>query len=201
MDVFPSAVDVNRIAYDPRLFAMADLVVTCGAVRSRFEADPVRFGDECRLYRLLDSTATVEASFEPHGTVSGPTITVYRLGPEAHAALAAAGPLPALWWAERIPMSYRHAVTTLFRVPWEGNVTLRVDGTATVWVRSLATVYHNALQSFATDLATSLVDLGRCDEAQPLVEGTLLVSPRDPQANQLYETCTGERPGGPRGAQ
>jgi hypothetical protein len=170
-------------------------------VRSRFEADPVRFVDECRLYRLLDSTATVEARFEPHGSVSGPPITVYRLGPQAHVALAAAGPLPSLWWAEGIPMSYRRTVTALFRVPWEGDATLRLDGTATLWVRSLAEVYHNRLQLFATDLATNLVDLGRCDEAQPLVEGTLLVSPRDPQANQLYEICTGERPGGRRLAQ
>lgn len=197
--VFPSAIDFNRVTYDPRLFAMADLVVTSGAVRSRFEADPVRFANECHLYRLLDSTATVEARFEPHASVSGPVLTVYWLGPQAHAALAAAGPLPPLWWAEEIPESYRRAVTAFFQVPWEGHATLRVDGTAPLWVRSLASVYHDCLQSFATDLAMNLVDLGRCDLAQPLVEGTLFVSPRDPQATLLNEICTGERPGGRAG--
>ena len=191
VDVFPSALDFNRIAYDPRLLAMADLVVTSGAVRSRFEADPARFADECRFYRLLDSTATVEARFEPHGSVAGPVLTVYRLGPQAHAAIAAAGPLPPPWWAEKIPESYRRAATALLKVPWEGDATLRADGTAPLWVRSLAPVYQDRLLSFAIDLATNYVDLGRCDAAQPLVEGTLLVLPRDPQAIQLYEFCTG----------
>ncbi len=190
--VFPSTLDINAIAYDPRLFAMADRVVTSGAVRNRFEADPERFTDECRLYRLLDSTATVEARFEPHDGVAGPVVTVYLLGPLAHAALAAAGPLPPLWWAEKIPESYRRAVTVLLQAPWESGAAPRADGTAPLWVRSLAGVYQDRLRPFANDLATNLVDLGRCDAAQPLVEGTLLVSPRDPQANRLYEACTSQ---------
>lgn len=85
-------------------------------------------------------------------------------------------------------------MTALFQAPWEGGATLRADGTAALWVRSLAEVYHDAVQPFATDLATNLVDLGRCDAAQPLVEGTLLVSPRDPAAIRLYELCTGQAP-------
>ena len=190
VDVFAAPPDVNRIAYDPRLLAMADVVVTSGAVRGRFEADPARFADECRLYRLLDSIATVEARFEPHGDVAGPALIVYRLGPRAHAALVAAGSLPPLWWTEKIPDGYRRTVTALYQAPWEGGA-LRPDGTASLWVRSLAGVYRDNLQAFATSLATNLVDLGRCDMAQPLVEGTLLVWPRDPPALRLYEYCTG----------
>jgi hypothetical protein len=190
VQVFPSALDLNRIAYDPRLFAMADFVVTSGAVRGRFEADPARFADECRLYRLLDSTAAVEARFEPHGSVAGPVLTVYRIGSRAHAALAATGPLPPVWWAEKIPESYRRTASELLGVPGEGGARLRADGSAPLWMRSLARVYHDGLQSFAADLATNLVDLDRCDAAQSLVEGTLLVSPRDPAMTLLYEGCT-----------
>jgi hypothetical protein len=193
VDVFPSPLDINRVAYDPRLFVSADWVVTSGAVRDRFEADPARFTDECRLYRLLDSTATVEARFEARGGVSGPTETVYRIGPRAHLALAAFGPLSSLWWAERIPDPYRRTVTELFQVPWEGNAVLRPDGTPTLWVRTLAPIYRSSLRSFANDLATNLVDLGRCDAAQPLVEGTLLALPRDQKANYLQEVCTSGR--------
>ena len=188
VEVFPSALDFNCIAYDPRLFVNADLLVTSGAVRDRFEAEPARFADQCHLYRLLDSTAAVAARFEPHRGHVGPTITVYRIGPRARSAFAAAGPLPPLWWAEKIPDSYRRAATTLLGSPWEGGAPLRPDGTAALWVRSLARVYQDALQPFAISLAVNLVDLGRCDAAQPLLEGTLLVS-RDPAAAALYDFC------------
>ena len=194
LDVFPSVLDVNRMVYDPSLFALANVVVTSSAVRDRYEADPARFADECRLYRLLDSTATVEARFAPHEGVAGPVLTVYRLGPGAHHALSAGGPLPPLWWAEKIPRSYRLAATAFLQVPWEGGAALRADGTASTWVRSLDEVYRGRLQSFANELAANLADLGRCDAAQPLVEGTLLVSPRDPQAVRIYEFCTGRAP-------
>jgi hypothetical protein len=195
IEVFPSALEVDQIAYDPRVIRMADLVVTSGAVRSRFEADTYHFGTACRIYGILDSTATVEARFDPHDGIDGPVLTVYRIGDRTRAALAASGPLPALWWAESIPRRYRQAVTTLYGIRWEGDATLRADGTATLWVRTLAGVYGHDLQPFANDLAVNLVDLGRCDAARPLVEGTLLVSPHDPQAVRLYEICTGKRPG------
>jgi 4-amino-4-deoxy-L-arabinose transferase-like glycosyltransferase len=188
LDVFPSSLDMNRIGYDPRLFAAADWIVTSGAVRGRFEAEAARFADECRFYRLLDSTATVAVRVEPHDGMTGPVITVYRIGPRAHAAFLAAGPLPPLWWAEEIPVSYRRAVTAASGTYWEGGAPLRSDGTAALWVRSLASVYQRSLQSFATDLATNLVDLDRCDAAQPLLEGTLLVT-RDPTATALYHLC------------
>jgi 4-amino-4-deoxy-L-arabinose transferase-like glycosyltransferase len=194
VDVFPSALELNRIAYDPRLFALADWVVTSGAVRGRFEADPARFPAECRLYRLLDATATVAARFEPRGGDGGPVVTVHRLGPLAHAALAASGGLPSLWWTESVPQGFRRAVTSLLDRPWDDGVALRADGTAAPWVRSLAPLYDDALRPFADDLATNLVDLGRCDAAQPLVEGTLLVLPRDPVARRLYEACSSQAP-------
>jgi len=192
VDVFPSTLDVNRVSYDPRIFGLADWVVTSSAVRGRFEQEPARFADICRLYRLLDATATVEARFEPRGRTGGPRIVVYRIGPRARAALAAAGPLEPLWWTRKIPDDYRRTVTALYEVPWQVDA-LQPDGTASLWARSLAEVYRDDLLTFTTRLATNLVSLGRCDEAQPLVEGTLLVLPRDPVAIALYEHCAGTK--------
>lgn len=192
VDVFPSALDANCVTYDPRLFALADFVVTSSAVRGRFEQEPARYADICHVYHLLDGTATVVARFVPPSPAAGPSLVVYRIGRGARTALAASGPLEPTWWTEKIPDEYRRAVTALGDTPWEADA-LQPDGTASPWVRSLAHVYQDHLLTFADRLALTLVDLGRCDAAQPLVEGTLLVLPDDPVAVSLYERCTGTR--------
>ena len=192
VDVFPSALDANCVTYDPRLFALADFVVTSSAVRGRFEREPARYADICHVYHLLDRTATVVARVVPPSPAAGPTLIVYRIGPGARTALAVPGPLEPTWWTERIPDEYRRAVTGLGDAPWEADA-LQPNGTASPWVQSLAGVYQDHLLTFADRLALNLVDLGRCDAAQPLVEGTLLVLPDDPVAVSLYERCTGTR--------
>src|SRR5204862_4650731 len=96
--VFPHAVDFNQVFYDPRVFGLADYVLTSGAVRGRFEADSIRFRREVDLYRRLDRAADVVARFRPEGGRVGPEIVIYRLGDRFRSTLAPQGRLDPLWW-------------------------------------------------------------------------------------------------------
>ncbi len=107
IEVFARAAELNGVFYDPRLFAAADYVMTSGAVRDRFEAEPRRYPAQCGLYRLLDATAEVVAWFRPRGATEGPEIVVYRIGSRYRAAIEALGPLDPLWWSASVPNGYR----------------------------------------------------------------------------------------------
>ena len=187
--IFANVADMNQIFYDPRLFAWADYVITSSAVRGRYEADPARHAVECRFYRWLDSTAVVAARFAPNGTVAGPTIVVYRIGARAQAALATAGALSPLWWAEQIPMAYRREATTLLGAPWEGGALRDADGAPAPWVSSLAAAYDEKIRPFAKGMAVNLAELGRLDEARVYAEATLLMLPGDAEARLVREFC------------
>jgi hypothetical protein len=113
LEVAPRASAIDRIYYEPALFADADYVITTGAVRDRYLADPGLFPAQCRLYRALDRTAVVAARFPPTSDASGSEITVYRIDARARAALAQHGPLDPLWWTAAIPGDYRRLVSRL----------------------------------------------------------------------------------------
>jgi hypothetical protein len=190
--IFPHVVDMNRLFYDPRLFAAADYVITSSAVRGRFAADPVRYRTENRLYGLLDSSATQVARFEARGTAVGPTLTVYRIGARARAALSADGLLDPLWWAAAVPAAYRRAADSLLvpGTPWTGGDVRGPDGAPAPWVLSLAGTYDEKLRPFAQDMALNLAELGRLEEARTFAEATLLVLPRDAEARIVLEAVT-----------
>jgi len=111
------------------------------------------------------------ASFFSHDDVVGPGIRIYRLGPAARSALVgSAGALPALWWAESIPMHYREAIDRLAPAGSEpSRGALRMpDGRLAPWVRSLAGVYGARVAPFARALAYDLESLGRHELADSL---------------------------------
>jgi hypothetical protein len=187
--IFAHVADVNQIFYDPRLFARADYVLTSSAVRGRYEADPVRYGVEAHLYRLLDSTAVVAARFAPHGDVAGPTIVIYRVGARAQAALGAGGSLPSLWWAERIPAAYRREATKLLGVRWQGEAVRGADGALAPWVWSLTAHFDEKIRPFTNAMAVNLAELGRLDAARSYAEATLLMVPDDAEGRLVREFC------------
>jgi hypothetical protein len=113
LQVAPRASAIDRVYYEPALFADADYVIVTGAVRDRHLAKWDVFATECRLYHALDRTARVAARFRPTAETSGSEITIYRIDDGARAALARRGPLDPLWWTAAIPGSYRRVVTRL----------------------------------------------------------------------------------------
>jgi hypothetical protein len=187
--VFARAGDVNQLFYDPRLYAAADVVLTSSAVRGRYEAEPDRCVAECRLYRLLDSTAVEAARFAPSGTVAGPEIVVYRIGARARAALGAAGALPPLWWAERVPPAYRRAAMSCLGQDGADLAVLGPDGAPAPWVRSLVFVFRDQVRPFTTTMAMNLAQLGRLDAARGFAAAGLTMDPADEEARAVREFC------------
>jgi hypothetical protein len=109
----PHASAIDRVYYEPALFADADYVIVTGAVRDRHLADWDRFDTECRLYHALDRTAQLAARFPLSAETSGSEILIYRIDAAARAALMRRGPLDPLWWTAAIPGDYRRLVTRL----------------------------------------------------------------------------------------
>ena len=90
-------IDLNRVCYQPALFAAADYVITSSAVRGRYASDTRRFHVQEAFYALLDRSAECVRVFSSSAAVSGPTIRVYRLTPRLRALLGQR-PLSPSWW-------------------------------------------------------------------------------------------------------
>jgi hypothetical protein len=191
--VVAHASELNRVFYDPRLFAEADYVMTSGAVRGRFEADPARYPAECALYRLLDERAEVVTRFAPRAQTAGPEIVVYRIGPGFREAPEAAGGIDPHWWAEAIPAAYRRRAQELL-APGQNEAWAGADSTFApppVWVQSLAPVYAGTVQALAAPMANELALLGRDEPARALARATLEVRPGNVEASETYAVCSG----------
>jgi len=192
-EVFAHAGELNRVFYSPALLADADYVMTSGAVRGRFEADPSRYPVECALYRLLDSKAQVIARFAARGAVIGPEIVVYRIGPRYRDALARGSELDPRWWTEAIPPGYRRRAQELL-APRESATWSATDPAAAsppAWVRSLAGLYAMRIQPFVSDMANELAALGRNEPARAFARATLALRPDDLDAGVVYSVCSG----------
>ncbi|HEY6866950.1 MAG TPA: glycosyltransferase family 39 protein [Candidatus Eisenbacteria bacterium] len=194
LDIFPNAVDFNRVFYDPRLFEAADLVLTSSAVRGRFEADTGRYAVERALYRRLDRAAAIAAAFRPRRPDEGPAITIYRIGPAARAALDSAAALEPLWWAAPIPDGYRRAATALLEPRPSGDsarVTALLDprGRPSPWVMSLAAVHETYVHPFAREMAIELIGAGRPGAARPFAASNAEMAPGDEETCLLLATC------------
>jgi len=62
--------------YDLRLYREADVLITTGAVRSRYSRDPGRFRDQVSFYGRMETAFDEVGRYEPEGT--GPSIVIYR---------------------------------------------------------------------------------------------------------------------------
>lgn len=150
--VMDQGADFNRVFYDARLLAGVDIVVTSSAVRGRFEASPERFPVEAQFYALLDSTAELAVRFDPHGSVDGPNIRVYRLGDRARAAIADLGPLEPLWWIDAVPSDYRRLADSLLAKPHVETPRL-ASGDLAPWARSMEPTFLDRIAPFSVAAA------------------------------------------------
>lgn len=100
--VVAEAVEFNAVFYDLRLLALADYVITSSVVRSRFEADSIRFRPEVEAYRALDRSASIVAAFRPDRGQAGPEIRIYRIDETARERLRSGRALPDDWWLDRV---------------------------------------------------------------------------------------------------
>jgi hypothetical protein len=182
LTVFSHAVDWNAAAYDVRLLRGVDYVVTTGAVRGRFDADPVRFVEQRQFYSTLDSIGDRTFQVAPDRDVEGSPIVIYRLSTGAQAALARLGSVDTLWWARTVPDAYkaqadrilRAALSTSEWIPW-----------TPLWVQSLRPAYLLRYGAFADELAANLSALLRFPEAAALARASLYVAPKNINAVSL----------------
>ncbi len=181
LTVVPHPGDLNQVVYDPRLLDGVDVVVTSSAVRGRFEADPARYPVPRGFYALLDSTAEVAARFGAEGGDRGPVLTIYRLGPRTRAAVAALGPLPPLWWTERVSPGYRVAYDRALAPPGMRGVEapLSADGEPAPWVGSLRGLFAERYARFAQWMAMELLERGAPEPARRLAAAVATMEPDD----------------------
>lgn len=173
---FERAVDLNRIFYEPAIFAGADYVVTSSAVRDRLIADSLRVPQALALHRRLERQAPVAARFEPRGRIHGPRIVVYRIDPATRAALAGGGGLDPLWWTRSVPSDYADRVAARLGVDAMRPGT---DGAPALWVRTLALVFDSKVGPFASEMAITLASLGRYELALPFARAVHAMHPGD----------------------
>jgi hypothetical protein len=62
--------------YDLRLYREADIMITTGAVRSRYARTPDRFREQVSFYGRMEAAFDEAERYEPEGT--GPSIVIYR---------------------------------------------------------------------------------------------------------------------------
>ncbi len=191
---FDHASEFNHVFYDPRLFLGVDYFLGSAAVGDRYRRDPARYPVQNRWYDLLAATAEVAAEFRPGGRVTGPAITIYRLGETTWRAIAEQfGSLDPHWWANGVPLAYRQAADAHLVPPAQrsGGALLRPDGRLAAWALSLREPFETYVLPFAIQLAQYLAELDRCDRARVLAGAVLLVKPEEAGAALLYSYCTG----------
>jgi hypothetical protein len=106
--VIPEAVDFNAVFYDRRLLTQADYIVTSSVVRSRYEADPLRYEPQVTAYRALERDATLASTFTPDRFRQGPEIRIYRIEPATRERWRETRPmLDPDWWLSAVPKDLR----------------------------------------------------------------------------------------------
>jgi Dolichyl-phosphate-mannose-protein mannosyltransferase len=159
VQVIPQAVDFTAAFYDLRLLAYADYVITSNTVRSRFEADPVRFAVEVSAYHALDRDASMVARFAPGPTRHGPDIRIYRISAMTRALwLSEYGVLTPGWWLSRVPpdAAIRRELLADARLS---------QGGSPVWARPLADFHARYVGPTLSSLAHGLIRAGRPEDA------------------------------------
>ena len=95
LPLYSTRVELSAFYYDLRHLLAHDYVVTSGAVRKRYEAEPERFPRQVAFYRDLENYARRVATFGGEDGARGPEIRIYRITPETRSRiLADKGALP-----------------------------------------------------------------------------------------------------------
>jgi hypothetical protein len=178
--------ELNPVFYSPNLYAGADYFMTSSAVRSRFEADTLRYATECAFYRWLDSSAAVIARFDPDRDHDGPALIVYDI------AAATRGLEPQAlyepdWWSTVIPERTRQMLASrVSEFPERASRCNPAFAALAPSVRVVSSVFTQYVERFVLDLATEHSLLRRYALAQQLSGVTLTVDPESEEAWFLY---------------
>ncbi len=184
IELFPSSADLDRVFYEPALFAAVDWVATSDAVRGRYEADPRRYARQHDFYRWLERAADSVAIARSGGTVTGPEIRLYHLAPRFRA--GAGAPLDPLWWTRDVPDRARAELEQAMR----GLGPPRAEPDAPPsWVLGLGALFENQIEPFVYPLALEQADLGRCSPALALANAILRMDPGHVQATGIVVSC------------
>ncbi|TMQ71019.1 MAG: phospholipid carrier-dependent glycosyltransferase [Candidatus Eisenbacteria bacterium] len=184
IELFPSSADLDRVFYEPALYAGVDWMITSDAVRGRYEADPGRYRAQHLFYQLLDRTADSVTIIRSGGTVTGPEIRIYRLGARFHRATSS--PLDPLWWTRDVPDRARVELERVMGAMGRPRADLDAPPT---WVLGLGALFDKQIEPFAYPLALELADLGRCDPAMAMADAILRMDPGHVQATGIVATC------------
>ena len=77
LPMFQSSPELSAAFYDVRLYPEADYIVTTGAIRGRYEKDPVKFASHASFYRAIDRQCRQLVDFGEGGR----RVTVYQTVP------------------------------------------------------------------------------------------------------------------------
>ena len=177
---FAHGSDVSAAFYDPRLLDGVDYVLTSGAVRERFAANPGRYPAQGRFYALLDDAAAVAARFRPGGAVDGPAIVIYRLDDRFRKNLRSTfGELGPYWWTAPVPEAFRGEMARRLDSPptAQPGSPGGPDGEPAPWVHTLDRIFLRRVRPFALELSMSLLENGRPSPARNLAVSLLMMQP------------------------
>lgn len=178
--------ELNPIFYTPNLYVGVDYFMTSSAVRSRFEADTLRYATECAFYRWLDSSAAIVAKFDPDRDHDGPALIVYDVS------VAVRGLEPQAlyepdWWSTVIPERTRQMLASQASEGVERASSCNpAFAPLAPSVRVVSGVFTEYVERFVLDLATEHSLLRRYSLAQQLSGVTLTVDPESEEAWFLY---------------
>jgi tetratricopeptide (TPR) repeat protein len=184
LPMYSTRVQLSAFYYDLRHFEVYDYLLTSGAVRRRYEANPSRFPQQVQFYKDLDTYAELVKDVAPHGRNRGPEIRIYRLTDVGKQRLIAdRGRLAPRWYLPYVERLHApHFTAFLESVGGHCYARGRFD---------LADRFYEALLETSTpaDRARWLFRLGyvkmqthQIDAAAPLFEEYLRSSPDDGSA-------------------
>jgi 4-amino-4-deoxy-L-arabinose transferase-like glycosyltransferase len=192
LQVFDHASDINQVYYEPLLYRDVDFLLVSSAVADRYRESAARYPRQLALYALLEQSADIAARFQQDRRVSGPDITIYRLGPRFASQLQQrSGELEPFWWARAVPMSFRREFASNLPAfePGSAGVVQLANGQPTGWVRALRPIFASNLQPFLLATARYLTELGRYAQGRRYAAAVMAMIPDAAYACFLFSQC------------
>ena len=174
LTLFEHASDLSAVFYDTALLRGVSYVMTSSAVRSRYEADALRYQAEADFYRQLDQTARVVARFRPDAHRMGPEIVVYELAAEAERMDV----VDTLWWTKALPADHCARVARALREAGPSAAAGDDAGGDAGACRAMREdLFRTRVEPFTLGLANELAVLDRNAAAQAVARAILATDP------------------------
>jgi tetratricopeptide (TPR) repeat protein len=188
LEVFAHAADLNQVFYEPALLHGVDYFVRSSGVSARYVRDPQRYAAQIQLYDLLETYAETAARFAPRRDISGPTVTIYRLGTRFREFLGEhRASLDPYWWAAAVPLKYRlEAEHALAPERQASGAVRKPNGRPAAWVMPLTPLFNRQIAPFLLRTAHFTHELGRYRVAARLAGCILAMTPESVLANLIY---------------